>query len=559
MSRIKGLLLLVFVLQNAFAHDEEIKGGKALVKVEVIDKKSKSFTPSRITVVNENGKLVRLFRATKKRTAVRKGIFYFDGQKGSFKLRPGKYQIFATKGFEWSLAQKKIKIGKEEELSLRFEIEREVDTTGYVASDTHIHVLRYSKHGDIRLDERMVTIAGEGIELPIATDHNHNTDYLPIQKEHKFEDHFTSIVGNEVTTRIGHINAFPMDPNEKEPPHFGRRHWHTLAENIKEKGAEVLVLNHPRWRKKNGDPRGPFGKYGLNQVTGSFKKIEKFPFNAIELENSMTPTSDNEVLPFFVLKDWMSLLNHGYKVTAVGGSDSHTVKGIVGQARSYVKSSTDDPSKINEEEVVKNFKKGRVLVSKGIFTDLKLFNEFVVGDTVFLKDKSAIKGTITVRSPSWTRPKEVFLFQNGEVVWSKKINKKKGRPLDIKLNFSIPVPKIDAYLFAYVLGDGVEGAYWKTKDPYTMAATNPIYIDADGDKNYFSPKKLAEDWIKENKVNFVKLEDQIKLLEPQVGVQVIDILFRKAERESLGFLNKILKKLSLKSKLFKRYLEERLK
>ena len=40
-------------------------------------------------------------------------------------------------------------------------------TQPVVASDTHVHVLKYSKHGDIQLDERMVTIAGEGIELPL--------------------------------------------------------------------------------------------------------------------------------------------------------------------------------------------------------------------------------------------------------------------------------------------------------------------------------------------------------------------------------------------------------
>ena len=74
------------------------------------------------------------------------------------------------------------------------------------------------------------------------------------------------------------------------------RTWEAFGkeEDPRERG-EVLILNHPRWRKKNGNPEGTaFGKFGLNRVTGSFKEIKGFPFNALELENSMTPVSKNE-------------------------------------------------------------------------------------------------------------------------------------------------------------------------------------------------------------------------------------------------------------------------
>ena len=199
--------------------------------------------------------------------------------------------------------------------------------------------------------------------------------------------------------------------------------WEELSVKIREKGGEVLILNHPRWRKKNGKPRGPFGKFGLNRVTGSFKEIKHFPFNALELENSMTPVSDKEPLPFFILKDWMALLNQGHRVTAVGGSDSHTVKGIVGQARSYVKSSTDEPSQINEEEVVQSFKKGQVLVSKGIFADLNLFKKYRVGDTVSLKDEKKSKDNNCQRT-QLDQTERSFCLLNGEIVLKQKIIKK---------------------------------------------------------------------------------------------------------------------------------------
>ena len=52
-----------------------------------------------------------------------------------------------------------------------------------------------------------------------------------------------------------------------------------------------------------------------------------------------------------------------------------------------------------------------------------------------------------------------------------------------------------------------------------MAATNPIFIDFDETANTFL-QEIAEEWLKENEVNLIDLEEQIKVLAPQVGVQL---------------------------------------
>ena len=70
-------------------------------------------------------------------------------------------------------------IGQNARLTLP--ISQEVDTPGFVAADTHLHTYSFSGHGDASLDERIFTLAGEGVELAIATDHNHFTDYKPQQ------------------------------------------------------------------------------------------------------------------------------------------------------------------------------------------------------------------------------------------------------------------------------------------------------------------------------------------------------------------------------------------
>ena len=87
--------------------------------------------------------------------------------------------LHAGRGFEWGVAKHKLSLQADERRELTLSLKREVDTRGWIAADSHIHTLTHSGHGDARIEERMITIAGEGIELAVATDHNHHTDYAP--------------------------------------------------------------------------------------------------------------------------------------------------------------------------------------------------------------------------------------------------------------------------------------------------------------------------------------------------------------------------------------------
>src|SRR6185295_2903151 len=136
-----------------------------------------------------------------------------------FDLPEGEWIVSATRGMEWGRPQVKIHtfIGQTARISLP--ISREVDTTGFIAADTHLHTYTHSGHGDASVDERVITLAGEGVELAIATDHNHFTDYKPRQAALGSSQYFTSVIGNEVTTSNGHFNAFPFNLDSQKPNH----------------------------------------------------------------------------------------------------------------------------------------------------------------------------------------------------------------------------------------------------------------------------------------------------------------------------------------------------
>jgi hypothetical protein len=288
-------------------------------------------------------------------------------------LPRGSYRCFATRGPEWSLSERALVVA-ESPASCEHTLAPEVDTTGFVACDTHLHTLQFSGHGDASALERQVTLAGEGVELAIATDHNHQTDYAPFQRELGLSAWYTSVVGNEVTTEVGHFNAFPLPAGGPLPPHRSRD-LVTIAHGIRALGAQVVILNHPRWPSASDSP---FGHHNLDRLLGRFDPPIELPVDATEMINSTT----EEKSPRGLFLDWFALLNRGVRIFAVGSSDSHTVGEPVGQGRTYVPSNTDVANAIDVNASCTAIREGRTSISQGIFATVFHEGRPVMGATL---------------------------------------------------------------------------------------------------------------------------------------------------------------------------------
>lgn len=186
----------------------------ATLSINVTDIKSQSPIPSRITILNEHRELQSVGAESNDNLAVRPGTVYTSNGQATFGLPAGKYTIFAGRGFEYSLTQRELTVNAGNKITLNLEIERQVDTTGFIACDTHVHTLTDSGHGDSSVQERMITLAAEGIELPIATDHNVQIDHRPFAEEMNVSQYFTPVIGNEYTTSVGHFNIFPVTDDD---------------------------------------------------------------------------------------------------------------------------------------------------------------------------------------------------------------------------------------------------------------------------------------------------------------------------------------------------------
>lgn len=483
---VAALLLASGILSAGAAALNRPNASENLVPVEfsVTDAASGVFVPARITLTDTNGALLNFRRSNRSGpVALRRGLVYTRGTPATLQLPPGTYDVFATRGMEWSRAERRIVVRPGVPLHVPLKIRREVDTTGFIAADTHVHTLTFSGHGDASLEERVLTLAGEGVELAVATDHNHNTDYRPVQEKMQVTEFFTPLTGNEVTTALGHMNAFPLNPNEP-PPNHRLDSWIKLVNEIRSKGAKVVILNHPRWPTL---ARCPFTEFGLNRLSGEFRDQPTFPFDAVELANALVPQPD----PLYIVRDWLALLNRGYRVTGVGASDTHTVGDPPGQARSYVPSRTDDPARIDVEEACERFRRGEISMSLGIFADVWVDGLWKMGQTNTLRN-DAVEVALRVAAPSWVTPRVAVVFLNGREVARKPVLARAPKhPTDARLAFRLPRPKHDAYLVCAVVGDGVGHPSWTTREKFTLAVTNPVFLDADGDGRYSSPHAQA--------------------------------------------------------------------
>ena len=473
----------------------------AAIDVQVTDASSPGGLPSRITIVDEEGALALLSPSPGQHLAARPGVVYTADGRARFGVLPGRYTVYGSRGFEYGIATQSVSAidGKTQSVSLR--IGREVGTPGWVSCDTHIHSFTYAKHGDASIEERMLTLAGEGIELPISTEHNSLIDFHQPAENLGLQSAFTPVLGCEVTTKSAHFNAFPIQPGSKVAD-VSLEPWPKLMEAIRAMSrVQVIVLNHPRDTHNNFIP---FASTNFNAATGENRRGFEFGFNAVELINS----GALRTYWMQVYQDWFALLNHGYRMTGVAASDSHDVsRFIVGQGRTYIRSTTDDPAAINVTNTCDNLLRGHALVSLGLLTQMSIEDRFGVGDLATNLGES-IHLTITVLGPTWTSPDRVELYGNGILLREQILKPSSKAGEKARLKWTLPRPRHDCFLVAIASGPGVISPHWAIPRPYqptsplweprVIGSTNPIWVDGDGDGQFTSAHSYAIKLVEQN-------------------------------------------------------------
>jgi hypothetical protein len=377
-----------------------------------------------------------------------------SGDSGAFPLAPADYEVVVSRGAEYSIYRQRVSLTSGATTTVQATLVRVVDTSGFVSSDNHVHLIN-SFDCSVTRDDRIHTMAAEGVEYFVASDHDFVTDLRPDIARLGLTAYLTAAVSSEVTTfNLGHFNAWPLErdrrsytggaidwgragvPAGKDFPSLGSYDlspaelFATIRNRITP-GTDggIIQVNH-----LNDSTLGFFTLAGIDTLLDpprSFTPPELIRQNpAIQnlyddnydsLELWVVGNRDQtSLLQNANLGDWFNLLNHGHVKTATADSDTHSTAIVqAGGPRNFVAASSDDPADLTDAEMAANVRDGRVIGSNAPFLRVSLEGDGGATAGLGLGEPKLVAATshaatlhVNVQSPMWAEFDTLELFAN---------------------------------------------------------------------------------------------------------------------------------------------------
>jgi len=362
------------------------------------------------------------------------------------------YRVYATRGTEWSVAS--VKVTADHDQTLSFRLRRELDTTGYLSTEWHVHQVG-SPDAITPSDERVKSAIAAGIEMFAVTDHDYVSDLEPIVKDLGADDLLRVIPGEEITPfAYGHFMAYPVDVDPLSPNH-GAVDWgqgtggfamvpKQIFDGARAHGAKCVQINHPRGTPGVGNFQEFFDRadlkfdYTQRTIFGDFanapvpNEMLRLPdeslwsdaFNTLEVWNGfqMGDTDGDgqrEITKLDrTLRDWFNFLSMGFIVTPTGNSDSHTqISDTMGMPRTFVRVSDDGGAALASgtavDDVMMTLTGARnrdVVLSDAPMIAVTSAGQPAIGATI--DGAQGVTLTVTIQSPDWAELDTLEVFAN---------------------------------------------------------------------------------------------------------------------------------------------------
>jgi len=229
------------------------------------------------------------------------------------------------------------------------------------------------------------------------------------------------------------------------------------------------------------------------------------------------------------IDDWFNLLNLGFRVTALGNSDTHgTTEVESGCPRNFVASETDDPAFVRADDIAAAVRAGKVIATYGPFIRFSVDGQPDSGPGSTVTGTDPVTLNIEVQSPSWFDVERVEVYENGTLIQDYDVPAPNPDVLDLSEQLTVQ-PTQDAWYVVIAMGSGPMAPVFTPVDippiqlqdvvvdalsgvpgvstlmepawpiprafpvhPYGL--TNPIWIDRDGDG--FDPPGYAS-WLRD--------------------------------------------------------------
>ncbi len=415
-------------------------------------------------------------------------------------LPPGQFDVVISHGPEFDAIFTEITVQPGRTTSLTGKLKHVVDSSGWISSDFHSHSSPSGDNTGSQLG-RVLNLVCDHIEFAPCTEHNRVDTYQPHIDRLQIGQFISSCSGMELTGSplpLNHQNAFPMVHRPHQQDGGGpvtdtdiERQVERLA--LWDNRSEKLVqINHPDmgwlFRDKNGDG---IADDGHARILPHIDVIEIHPIPEIlqlrPVDERGSYKSNNRIF------NWLQFLNQGQRFVGVVNTDAHYNYHESGWIRNWIKSPTDDPSKIKPLDVVRASEAGALFMSNGPFLDVKIREAGNAASAFAGQDLDAPSGQVeidvTVQCPNWLDVDRLFVLVNGRIHeplhFRKATHPDKFKSGVVRFDETLRLKlDKDAHLIVAVGGENstlgkVHGPRWGVHQP--AAFINPVYVDVDGD------------------------------------------------------------------------------
>ncbi len=410
---------------------------------------------------------------------------------GALPLVAGTYDLFVTHGPEWEAHTQRITLDGKANLTVHAPLRHSVDTRGWMAADLHVHTGRSFDAKGMRVDDRVISEVAVGVEVIVSTDHNVLTDLQPEVEHLGYQQVARAIVGDEFNFKPGHGGAYPMpfDAKHENPAlddwggtlEFGLDWEHVKNRPLTEMAPflrafsthPAITVNHPRL----GGDLGFFGNIGWAPPA---PLVEAGAFDALEVLNGYMDDAPSLTT---LMRDWFFLLSSGFRVTALGSSDTHHLNGVrAGFPRTWLRMPTELPIELLDSDLGDALRSQRAIASNGPFATLTV-NGNKIGDVVTASGSVTIDATVD--APDWIDVDTVRLYVDGKKTKEYKVTTATRPRFQMVWQETLPDGSKDHWLLLSASGTKPLPPGLVTEPNITvtpLAVTNPIFIDGDGDK-----------------------------------------------------------------------------
>lgn len=421
-------------------------------------------------------------------------------------LDPGKYEVHFSRGPEYNSFSKQLDVLPQKISALKVQLDRVIDTTGWVSTDLHSHS---SPSGDNTSDQygRVENLLCEHIEFAPCTEHNRISSYEPHLRHMKLTHLLATCTGIELTGSllpVNHQNAFPLHHHPHTQNGGGPRTASNPVVQIErlamwdQESEKIVQMNHPNLHQIYGDlDTDEVPDQGFRGMLQWTDVVEVHPLETIFQDIANNPPHVRKMrIPLF---QWLQLLNQGHRIPGVINTDAHYNHHGSGWRRNWFACSTDDPARISTDEMVRQAEAGHIVMSTGPFlsvsaTSTSSPNPAIPGDDLLASDGKVLLD-VSVQCPNWLDVDRVQVFVNGRPSeqhhYTRKFTPERFAGLDTPRRFDSSVNLTldhDAHLIVATIGEGITmerimGQQFGQRPP--IAVSNPIYVDVDG--NGFQP------------------------------------------------------------------------